>query len=86
MPDPNRIALPNAPHELTQLTGQPVAYTKIYKAVLEGRVLAKRDGARWFIHRSDLQAVATALGLTPAPKTGKPGRPRQAASVEHAAA
>lgn len=87
MLDPNRIALPNVPRELSQLTGRPVGYSRLYKSVLEGLVPAERDGSRWFMRRADLPAVASALGLMPAPRVEKPGRPRRSsATVEQAVA
>lgn len=69
-------------------TDQPVNYAQVYRAVVSGAIPAEQAvSGRWGVRRADLSAAATALGLTPAPKTGKPGRPRRSsATIEHAVA
>ena len=62
--DSDDIALPDLPRELKRLLGQSCSYHKAYLACVDARIPAERRGARYFVRRSDLPVIASALGLS----------------------
>ena len=60
------LPLPAVPRALAPYPGGPtVTYGRLYAAVTNGVLPAERIGARWFLKRSDLPAVAAQIGLAP---------------------
>jgi hypothetical protein len=58
------IPLTQVPREIDKLTGRLLSYRRLYNLILDGRVPAEQDNARWQIRRADLPAIITQLGLT----------------------
>jgi hypothetical protein len=80
-PETDKVTLTALPGELVALTGRssPGLYRKLWTMAVEGLIPAAQHNGRWQVNRSDIPAIARAVGLA---------RPRVAshAAAEHAAA
>ena len=52
------LSLTDTPRELRQ-RGVSTTYQALWRAAMEGRIPAIRQGRRWFIRAADLDAIAT---------------------------
>lgn len=62
----DELDLTEALPELRALHGSRISYQRLWLAVVEGRVPARREGKRWRVRQSDLPAIAAAFGTPPA--------------------
>lgn len=61
---PDRLPLTRAPRELANAGYPPVPYGRLYYSAVNAVIPAEQSiTGRWTISRSDLDAVARALGL-----------------------
>jgi hypothetical protein len=73
------IPLVLLPRELNDRFGRSPSYRQLYNQVLDGKLPAQQEGARWFVSRGDIEKIAETLGLQQ-PKAQRGRRTAQAAA------
>ena len=81
MTTPDKIALATLPRELAAFTGQPAPdYRTVYNRTLSGKFPAEQINGRWHVRRSDLPAVAAALGFEAKATEAPASKPRRSSA------
>ena len=64
MTESNLIPLAIAPSVIRQETGRAIkgGYRKLYSLILSGQLNAVKNGARWFIDRSEIPGILAIAG------------------------
>ena len=71
---PDRLTLVDATLAVSRLCGQPIAYSVIWRLIVQGDVPAERVRNRWTLCRADLPRIAAVLSGRAPPDSAEPRR------------